>query len=49
MIVFDCDARICIVHQCEKYTGIGPAEQYLKNQVQQIEWGATEHLVSWYW
>ena len=40
-----CNARGCMVHRCEKYPGIWPVEQYLKNQIQQIDRGASEDVV----
>ena len=45
MIVCNRDARVCMVHRCEKCPGIGAVEQYLKNQIQQIDGGASEDLV----
>ena len=34
-----------MVHECEKWPGIGPVEQYSKNQIQKIDGGDSEDLV----
>ena len=34
-----------MVHRCEKCPRIGPVKQNLKNQIQQIDGGASEDLV----
>ena len=35
-----------MVHSCEKFPGIALVEQHLKNQVKQIDRGASEDLVN---
>ena len=46
IIVCNHDASVCMVHRCEKRPGIGPVEQYLKNQIQQKDRGTSEDLVN---
>ena len=45
MIACNHDAKVCMVHLCEKCPGVGPVEQYLKNQIQPIDGGDSEDLV----